>query len=286
MAESSIPLYATQSLAPYLSVRFELSHSKEFLNPDKDRATLSPPHIHNCIEIFFNVSGDASFLVNNRLYPLLYGDAILSRPSDVHVCLFNKSHIHEHFCLWIEGGEELFPFLYFKREDALFRFEKEGAEELAALFFDLHRLVTGQGSTLEKTACFLKILSFFEHSAPPARQEAGIPPLFQRILDDIHEHFSEIHHVNQLTDKYFISHATLNRWFRGYLHTSPRDYLESKKLACAVELLQRGETVTDACMKAGFPCCSHFIVLFKKKFGCTPLKYKKRMSEGTFDSGT
>ena len=99
MAESSIPLYATQSLAPYLSVRFELSHSKEFLNPDKDRATLSPPHIHNCIEIFFNVSGDASFLVNNRLYPLLYGDAILSRPSDVHVCLFNKSHIHEHFCL-------------------------------------------------------------------------------------------------------------------------------------------------------------------------------------------
>ncbi|MBQ8216236.1 MAG: hypothetical protein IJZ33_08240 [Clostridia bacterium] len=69
MAESSIPLYATQSLAPYLSVRFELSHSKEFLNPDKDRATLSPPHIHNCIEIFFNVSGDASFLVNNRLYP-------------------------------------------------------------------------------------------------------------------------------------------------------------------------------------------------------------------------
>ena len=100
--------------------------------------------------------------------------------------------------------------------------------------------------------------------------------MLQDILNDIHINFAEIHHINQLTDRYFVSHATLSRWFRKYLHTSPREYLESKKLAHAVKLLDSGATVTEACINSGFPCCSHFIGLFKKKFGETPLKYKKR----------
>ena len=281
MNESTIPLYASQPLLPLSGVRFELSHAKEFFNPGKD--VVNPPHIHNCVELFLNISSDASFLVNNRLYPLLYGDVILSKPNDIHVCLFNKSYTHEHFCLWIDEDAPgtLFPFLHEQNSSALFRFEEERRQQLIDLFFELHRLCENAGSVLEKTACFLKILSFFEHPAVPQRQETQMPDTLQLILDDIHENFAEIHHVNQLTDKYFVSHATLSRWFREHLHTSPREYLESKKLAHAVKLLSNGETVTEACMQAGFPCCSHFIVLFKKKFGETPLKYKKHAGTRT-----
>ncbi|MBP3591363.1 MAG: AraC family transcriptional regulator [Clostridia bacterium] len=44
-----------------------------------------------------------------------------------------------------------------------------------------------------------------------------------------------------------------------------------------LELLKKDASVTEACTAAGFSDCSHFIVLFKKKFGETPLKYKKRI---------
>ena len=83
--------------------------------------------------------------------------------------------------------------------------------------------------------------------------------------------------VNDILTSHFVSSATLTRWFRKYLHSSPREYLESVKLANAAVLLSNGHSVTDACMRSGFSDCSHFIVLFKKKFGETPLKYKKKV---------
>ncbi len=275
MAESTILMQPSQKCLPLSGIRFEISHAKEFFNPST--SYVNPTHIHNCLEVFLNISSDASFLVNNRLFPLRYGDVVLSMPNDVHVCLFNKTYTHEHFCLWIDTSEttDLFPFLFQKGQSPLFRFEEDKQKKLIDLFFNLEKLCKNSESELKKTTCFLEILSFFEKTSTPEQQTTQIPDILQKILNDIHVNFAEIHHINQLTEQYFISHATLSRWFRQYLHTSPREYLESKKLSHAVKLLAEGATVTEACINAGFPCCSHFIVLFKKKFGETPLKYKK-----------
>ena len=52
--------------------------------------------------------------------------------------------------------------------------------------------------------------------------------------------------------------------------------IEAKKLSASAEMLSRGTSVTEACMKCGFSDCSYFISLFKKKFGQTPLQYKNQ----------
>ncbi|MBE6544430.1 MAG: helix-turn-helix domain-containing protein [Ruminococcaceae bacterium] len=276
MSESKIFKQPTHQCISLTGVKFEISHAKEFFNPNTAR--LSPPHIHNCIEIFLNISSDASFFVDNCLYPLQYGDIVVSMPNQIHVCLFNKSYTHEHFCLWVDFGEaqDGLEALFSKLTQHLFRFENEKQTKIIELFYKLESLSSEKDNDLQKTACFLEILSLFEVISFEEEQTSQIPDILQKILNDIHMNFSEIHHINQLTDKYFVSNATLGRWFRKYLHTSPREYLESKKLAHAVKLLDGGATVTEACINSGFPCCSHFIVLFKKKFGETPLKYKKR----------
>jgi len=281
MEESKILMHPSQICLSLSGVRFEISHAKEFFNPNT--AAINPAHIHNCLEIFLNISSDASFFVNNSLYPLRYGDVVLAMPNDIHVCLFNKSYTHEHFCLWIDTAEraDLFSFLFQKNQGPLFRFEEEKQKKLIELFFRLEKLCQNHESDLQKTACFLEILSFFEKISSPEQPAVPMPDVLQTILNDIHNNFAQIHHINQLTDRYFISHATLNRWFRQYLHTSPREYLESKKLAHAVKLLSEGATVTEACINAGFPCCSHFIALFKKKFGKTPLQYKKGLNKSS-----
>lgn len=276
MSESKILKQPCQKCVSMSGVRFEITHAREFFNPST--ANLTPPHIHNCIEIFLNISSDASFLVNNCLYPLQYGDVVMSYPNDIHVCVFNKTYTHEHFCLWVDINENsnTFPFLNIKESNPLFRFEKDRQNKLIDLFFKLEKLCDNNESELKKTVCFLEIMTFFEKNTLSDQQNIQVPQILQDILNDIHLNFAEIHHINQLTERYFISHATLSRWFRKYLHTSPREYLESKKLAHAVKLLDAGATVTEACINSGFPCCSHFIGLFKKKFGETPLKYKKR----------
>ena len=99
----------------------------------------------------------------------------------------------------------------------------------------------------------------------------------QNVLDYMKENFSVINSLKNVTDKFFISTATLNRWFAKYIKLSPKKYLENLKLQNAKKLLLLGNSVTEACFNSGFNDCSYFICLFKARFNVTPYKYKKSL---------
>lgn len=259
------------------NIRFALIYSNRFVDPqDKN---IEPTHIHNHPEIFFNVSSDVSFLVENRLYTLEHGDAVYSRANDIHVCVYNSAQNHEYYCLWLDADKDtlrkIIPFEY-TNCNPLFSFDEETKKTLYKLLQQLYFLQNNPSQDLEKTVCLLTILSLFKKPDDNNETIDSIPPSLQNIIEDIHLNFAEINHVNDISKRHFVSPATLNRWFKKYIHLSPREFLESKKLAYASKLLAQGVSVTDACFQAGFSDCSHFIVLFKKKFSETPLKYKQK----------
>ena len=265
-----------ETISSLSGMRFSVVYSNKYLKVDDPDA--DPLHIHNYLEIFLNVSSDISFLVNNNLYPVPAGDAIISCPGDIHMGIFHKSAVQEYVCIWIDADftSPIFSFLRKGDFSPLFSFDEQTKKKLQYLAFSLLDVCKKEGSELEKTSYLLQILTIFEKKTPHDTAQADIPETLQNILDDIHENFSEIHSVNNILASHFVSSATLTRWFRKYLHTSPREYLESVRLSNAAALLSSGCSVTDACMRSGFSDCSHFIVLFKKKFGETPLKYKKK----------
>ena len=248
-------------------------------DPDAD-----PMHIHNFLEIFLNVSSDISFLVNNNLYPVPEGDAVISRPGEIHMGIFHKAAVQEHLCIWIDADFTSPIFSFLRKEDfcPLFSFDEKTKKELLSLTFSLLDICENEGSELKKASYLLRILTIFEKEASPeAAAQSDIPEPLQKVLDDIHGNFAEIRSVSDILASHFVSSATLTRWFRKHLHTSPREYLESVRLSNAAVLLSNGHSVTDACMRSGFSDCSHFIALFKKKFGETPLKYKKKANIGS-----
>lgn len=264
-----------ESFCDLSSVRFSLLHGADYVRPDDLKA--DPLHVHNYLEIFFNVSSDVSFLVNNKLYPVPTGCAIVSCPNDVHVCIYNKSAVHEHFCLWIDADQNSPVFDFFKKPNfsPYFGFDDITSKQVSSLLFSLLSAIEKGGTELEKTALVMQILCFFENGKTANEKQSAIPETLQNILDDINKNFARIKSVNEVLRSYFVSSATLTRWFRKYLHSSPREYLESVRLSNAMSLLSSGASVTDACIWSGFSDCSHFIVLFKKRYGTTPLKYKK-----------
>ncbi|MBE6559061.1 MAG: helix-turn-helix domain-containing protein, partial [Ruminococcaceae bacterium] len=221
------------------------------------------------------------FLVNNNLYPVPEGDVVISRPGDIHMGIFHKAAVQEHICIWIDADFASPMFSFLRKEDfcPLFSFDEKTKKELMSLAFSLLDICENEGSELKKASYLLRILTIFEKDASPdAAAQSDIPEPLQKILDDIHGNFAEIRSVSDILASHFVSSATLTRWFRQHLHTSPREYLESVRLSNAAVLLANGHSVTDACMRSGFSDCSHFIVLFKKKFGETPLKYKKKVN--------
>jgi len=262
-------------------MRFSIVCNNQYSKMDDPDA--DPLHIHNFLEIFLNVSSDISFLVNNNLYPVPEGDAVISRPGDTHMGIFHKAAVQEHICIWIDTDftSPIFSFLRKEKFCPLFSFDVQTKKQLKALAFSLLDICEREGSELEKISYLLRILYIFETKTAQYTGLSEIPETLQKILDNIHENFSEIRSVNDILASHFVSSATLTRWFRKYLHSSPREYLESVRLANAAVLLTNGYSVTDACMRSGFSDCSHFIVLFKKKFGETPLKYKKKVNTGS-----
>lgn len=258
------------------NVKFTFSHLNTYSGPDNPENDDS--HIHDCYEIYINISGDVSFLVNNQLYPIHKGSVIFTRPGDVHLCIYKNVCLHEHFCIWIDAPVDS-PLVSFTGEHDFSNYIVPDDIVTSQLISQLYRFSESSGSEISKNAAFFEILDIIQNHCQSTDEMtlAQVPEEMQQILNYLNIHFREIQYIKDIYSQFYVSPATLNRWFRKYIHISPREFLESKKLACAKQLLHDGMTVTEASIQSGFADCSYFIAVFKKKFGCTPMVYKRNL---------
>ncbi len=233
-------------------------------------------HVHNKIEFYVLLEGDASFSVEASVYKLNAGDAVVIKPNEMHNCILNSKTVHKHLCFWFDCENE-FLFGDFTKHDFgtnnLISPSAENRERLLYLYGQLQIATTAA----DKHRLFyltLEILDIFRKSLSSSSSTKPLPPLLKNILSDIDLHFKNEIHINELAKKYYISHSTLTRLFRTHLHTTPKQYIEAKRLAYSRRLLKKGASVVSACLESGFTDCSNYIRLFKKNFNVTPNQYK------------
>lgn len=258
-----------------MNIKYGVSLHEKRVDPNSPET--EPLHLHGYLEVFFNLSDEVSFLVDNGVYEVLKGDILVSKPNEVHMCLYKKEGVHKHFCLWVSGLEnsELIRFIYRKDFNPLYSFSVETKELLKQWFFILHEQTNAGTDELSKITALFSILNTIKEQTGKSAEETVLPKQFQNVLDFVKGNFSTISGVGDISDKFYVSVPTLNRWFKKYLRLSPAKYLESLKLANAKKLLLSGCSVTEACYGSGFNDCSHFIALFKSRFKVTPNKFKK-----------
>ena len=242
----------------------------------EDEAKTFPPHVHDRLEIYVLVEGNASFMVENRSYPLRAGDVIISKPNEVHNCILNSHSVHKHLCFWFDVTSE---FLF---SDFLAHNMGEGnlispcSEDRERLLQIYHRLCEAGAKEMVYRQFYLtlEMLDILRSNLKKNATVIPIPAWLRSILDDIDENFVSIHDLTYFTEKYYISSSTLNRLFQTHIGSSPKLYLEAKKLAYSRILLKEGKSVLEASVCAGFSNCSNYIRLFKKRFYMTPAEYK------------
>ena len=120
----------------------------------------------------------------------------------------------------------------------------------------------------------LEMLAIFRRFVSSEDTISEMPPLLKTILGDIERNFTLIRSLDYFTEKYYVSSSTLNRLFKKYLRTTPKLYIETKRLSYSRLLLNSGKSVLAACMESGFPDYSNYIRLFKGRFKITPNQYK------------
>jgi AraC family transcriptional regulator, exoenzyme S synthesis regulatory protein ExsA len=74
--------------------------------------------------------------------------------------------------------------------------------------------------------------------------------------------------------------ATFKRDFQRQYRTAPRQWINQQRLQHARMLLQTTDRqVTDIALTCGFENVSHFIRIFRKAFGATPLTIRESIRE-------
>ncbi|MBO7187740.1 MAG: helix-turn-helix domain-containing protein [Clostridia bacterium] len=244
-------------------------------NEDIIKPLIFPPHLHDELEIYFLIEGDVSFMVEQNLYKLNSGDIIITKPNEIHNCILNSSTVHKHFCFWFDISCDFLFKSFTEHEfgkDNLIRLEENAKKEILSICNKIHESSIKE----DKQGEFIyssQLIYLLSKKVYYAKQTV-IPSNLQKILDYINQNFVEIESIDSLANMFFISRSTLCRLFSNYLHTSPKLYLETKRLANSRKLLKYGKSVFDACIESGFPDYSNYIRLFKKRFGITPKQYK------------
>lgn len=239
-------------------------------------------HMHRECEIYLYLSGDVSFEVEQRIYPISRGSVIITRPYEYHHCIYHSNEPHEHYWLTFSAGvEEEFLDLFFHREkgtENLLILEETELEELCAILEDL---MGEEADPLKRRIAFLQIFRILREG-----RRGWYGEDMENLPDDVIEalrymdlHLKEEIGIRPLAAMCGVSVNTLERHFKEALGVSPLAMLRKKRLILSMEYLREGESVTEAAMKSGFSDYSNYIQLFRKQFGITPLQYKKTVEK-------
>ncbi|MBU3112741.1 AraC family transcriptional regulator [Clostridium lacusfryxellense] len=107
--------------------------------------------------------------------------------------------------------------------------------------------------------------------------ETFLPEYIKNIMKDLDKSLLNKITLDMLSQKYSINKFHLEKEFKKFIGISPSEYVISKRISYSKELLKYSDIpVSEISFKTGIDNVSHFINLFKKREGITPLAFRKK----------
>ncbi|SFS04617.1 AraC family transcriptional regulator [Anaeromicropila populeti] len=109
-----------------------------------------------------------------------------------------------------------------------------------------------------------------------------IPAYVLKIKELFDTKYQDNYTLHLLSAQFHVSKFTLTREFSKYIHSSPIDYLIQRRISVAQDLLRNTDLpVNEIALNIGIDNPTHFINLFKKRIGLTPLQYRNQKNTCT-----
>lgn len=207
-------------------------------------------------------------------------------------CIGKEVHRHtKNLMLFRKPGQDSFTIGNFKC--TLIWFEVEDAElyvelcqmpsfavvsnDTANKFLHLQASIEGQGA-LKTASELFSVLCEFENSSSQAGRTAR--PVYidnvLRVKKYIDSNFTRDINTTDLSKISNLSPSFTRLQFTNILGVSPHEYLVNLRLETAKGLVMTtNKTLLDIACESGFNSQSNMNFAFKKRFGASPLKYKK-----------
>ena len=260
----------------YLKQDFRLFHIK-----DQTRRDFSY-HYHDFHKVVVFFSGKASYHIEGKTYQLKPWDILLVDRHAIHRPEIDASVPYDRFILWIQNDipqQELLK-CFQKANDRsynLIRLHPSLQEKLKELLMDLESAARSEdfAKDILTQALFLQFMVylnriFLEKQYIFDRKSYSFDSQIAEILQYINHNLQDNLSVDQLASRYYISKYHLMRKFKEETGYTLHNYIVSKRLLMARNLISEGMPVVKAAHESGFTEYSTFSRAYRRQFGQTP----------------
>lgn len=223
-------------------------------------------------------TGTGRVEADGKTYLLREGEGILLAPFIRHSYSRESDAWYTLFACFTGTVESVLPRIMENRPAILTG--KEQGERIAALIESCMSLC-GKRPLDERALsvnCYSILMTFVDGVHTRKLEQ---DPLYQRyiapVIEEIEMNYALDLSVEDLSRKVFITPQYLSRLFRRFLGCSTYEYLTSSRINRAKELLITDVRleVQDISRQTGFSDPSHFIAVFKRITGMTPLEFRR-----------
>ena len=247
-------------------------------------------HWVDSIQVILVREGRMYMLINGEVVVVRAGDFILIPPKQIH----SFFAINAESCLYIYifFGEDIFTnsrfiidkfinqIIFNKDVDYYHIINNARLNGIINSIYDLNarKEESYQLNIIGHLHCLLsEIYIFFPRNGPQKDNKQGeMLPLLRRMMKYIYRHYDEKLNIDDIASSVHISRSRCFSLFRKYAQQSPTNFVNEYRLTMAQHLLRNShESIAEVAFSCGFSHQSYFTELFSRKFGCTPLQYRK-----------
>ncbi len=265
-------------------------HSFELVHKNEPCMYKMPPHNHNAIEIYFNMTDLPSVLLGARVYPFPKNTLMIIPPYCVHKVIAPVDVCYERFILTIntawfanlmnQTDRETYRYLTDAQNPSILYLEERQKQELRDQF--QHLSEAAPTDFFGQMQLFFGILDWIHRyylavekkiDGSADIQVAGTAKTVSDILTYISRHLYESITVEEIAEHLFLNHDYVSRIFKKYMNTTIKQFITIQRITKAKQFLLEGKSVAETQAILGYGSYEHFFRTFKKVTGMTPKEF-------------
>ena len=251
-----------------------------------------PVHWHDEFEIIYVRSGFLTVSISGESYIGKTGEAFVVSPGNLHL-MGSQTGTVDYYTF-------LFPLKYisFRTDDMLDEKlleplnsghlmicprVKDTAKELCEQLIEIYEAKKDESESKITTQVRTKIillqfiLEMWKKGFVIENDTSGRNTVEKEMVSYIQQNFTGKISLREFGEQFHLSEKYISRYFKEHFHITLSQYVTYLRLEHAKQLLQDTDIpVTDVAMQSGYQNVSYFIRSFKKTYGVSPLKYRKK----------
>lgn len=255
--------------------------------------TMPRQHFHEHYEIYYLVSGERIYLLEDRISHVHQGDLVLIPKRVIHMTTDAGTNTHERYVVYFKESflqgtmqtPQLHELTSCLRGDA--KVVRLSAAEQAFMEGLLVKLLreeerSDKHGELYKKLLLTEMLLFLDRLNIDSQSEnlntlSSVHSKAHQIARYIRENYDKPLSLASISEQFYISPWYLSRVFRQATGMRLTEYLNNVRIKEAQRLLrQTSMSVTDIAAQVGYGSHTHFGRIFKQIMGTSPLKYRKQ----------